>query len=434
MTEADPTATSPPTTELPQTPAAIRAVRVEVVAGPDAGACLRGAGERVVIGTHRTADLVLTDRTVSRFHLELAIDGDAVQLRDLGSRNGILLEGIELEVARLRHPTIVTIGQTELRIDLLHETVPISLSPHEQLGGLLGASPAMRAVFHRLQQEDGRDGHVLLEGERGTGKDTAAAVLHDRGPRRDGPIDVIDCAAALAVERELLGHGDRAGALERCHGGTVVLDEVGGLSRGAQRALVRALEARTVRRADGTAPADVRVIAMSRRNLRHDVNADRFAPELFELLAARRILMPPLRERPEDLPLLVSHFLSGLDARASRAAAELLAAGVIDQLRGAAWPGNVRELRAYVEAAVAAEGARPDDASGGVPLVDSSLPLREARQRWIQHFERAYVAELLARTGGNVSAAASLAGVDRVYMHRMITRAGLRGQLSRDRG
>ena len=435
MKEPDPTATSPMTTELPQAPAAVRAVRVEVVDGPDAGASLRGAGERVVIGTHRTADLVLSDRTVSRFHLELAIDGDAVQLRDLGSKNGVLLEGIELEAARLRHPTIVTIGQTELRIDLLHETVPISLSPHERLGGLAGASPVMRAVFHRLQQEDGRDGHVLLEGERGTGKDTAAAVLHERGPRRDGPIDVIDCgAAALAVERELFGHGDRAGALERCHGGTVVLDEVGGLSRGAQRALVRALEARTVRRAEGAAaaPADVRVIAMSRRNLRQDVNADRFAPELFELLAARRIRMPALRERPEDVPLLVAHFLAALGASASRAAAELLAPGVIDQLRGAAWPGNVRELRAYVEAAVAAEGAPPAD-DGGVPLVDSSLPLREARQRWIQHFERAYVAELLARTGGNVSAAATLAGVDRVYMHRMITRAGLREQLSRDR-
>jgi DNA-binding NtrC family response regulator len=432
---ADPTATSPLTTELPSAPASIRAVRVEVVAGPDAGASLRGAGERVVIGTHRTADLVLSDRTVSRFHLELAIDGDAVQLRDLGSRNGVLLEGIELEVARLRHPTIVTIGQTELRIDLLHETVPISLSPHEQLGGLLGASPAMRAVFHRLQQEDGRDGHVLLEGERGTGKDTAAAILHERGPRRDAPIDVIDCAgAALAVERELFGHGDRPGALERCHGGTIVLDEVGGLSRGAQRTLVRALESRTVRRAEGAAPvpADVRAIAMSRRNLRADVNADRFAPELFELLAARRIRMPALRERPEDIPLLVSHFLSVQGALASRAAAELLAAGVIDQLRGAAWPGNVRELRAYVESAVAAEGAPPDVAEG-VPLVDSSLPLREARQRWIQHFERAYVAELLERTGGNVSAAATLAGVDRVYMHRMVTRAGLRGQLSRDR-
>ncbi len=437
MTDAaDPTATSPPTTELPHAPAAVRAVRVEVVDGPDAGACLRGAAERVVIGTHRTADLVLTDRTVSRFHLELAIDGDAVQLRDLGSRNGVLLDGVELEVARLRHPAIVTIGQTELRIDLLHETVPISLSPHEQLGGLLGASPAMRAVFHRLQQEDGRDGHVLLEGERGTGKDTAAAVLHERGARAGGPIDAIDCgAAALAVERELFGHGDRAGALERCHGGTVVLDEVGGLSRGAQRTLVRALEARTVRRADGAAPApaDVRVIAMSRRNLRHDVNADRFAPELFELLGARRIRLPALRERPEDLPLLAAHFLAVLDARASRAAAELLAAAAIDQLRGAAWPGNVRELRAYVEAAVAVEGAPAGGDPGGPALVDASLPLREARRRWIEHFERAYVGELLARTGGNVSAAASLAGVDRVYLHRMITRTGLREQLSRDR-
>ena len=424
------------TAALPSTaPPAVRSVRIEVVTGPDAGTMLRGTSERVVIGTHKTADLVLTDRAVSRFHLELEIEGDAVHLRDLGSRNGTLLDSVELVAARLRGPAILSIGQSELRIDLLGDTVALALAPQEQFGDLRGASPVMRVAFARLHQASLRDGHVLLEGERGTGKDAAAAALHDLGPRRDAPLDVIDCGApALEVEAQLFGRGDRAGAFERCHGGTVILDDVGGLSRVTQRSVVRVLEDRTVRRPLGSAsaPADVRVIAMSRANLRVDVNAERFSPELFELIGATRIRMPPLRDHPEDIPLLVASFLSRLDATGTKAAAELQSPETLQQLRSAPWPGNVRELRSHVENRVVADGV-PDDPATTLPLVDGKLALREARQRWLQYFERTYVAELLARTNGNVSAAAALAGVDRVYMHRMVTRTGLRPTLARDR-
>lgn len=434
--DQDAFATSPATTGLPATtPPAVRSVRVEVVTGPDAGASMRGSSERIVVGSHRTADFVLKDRTVSRFHLELVIEGDAVRVRDLGSRNGTILDGVELESCRLRAPAILAIGQSELRIDLLGDTVELGLAPQEQFGDLIGASGVMRVTFARLHQAAIRDGHVLLEGERGTGKDTAADALHSAGPRRDGALDVIDCTRpALEVEAELFGRGDRAGALERCHGGTLVLDEVGNLVRGTQRTLVRALEERAVRRlhSDTTRPADVRIIAMSRRNLRVDVNADRFEPDLFELIGAARIRLPPLREHPEDIPLLVTRLLTTLEATGSRAAAQLQSPESLEQLRAAAWPGNVRELRAYVEHTVSADGTIDDDAPT-IPLVDASLPLREARQRWLQYFERTYVSELLQRTTGNVSAAASLAGVDRVYMHRMITRAGLREKLNRDR-
>ena len=431
MTDFIPTNTSTPTTALPSTAApTIRSVRVEVVSGPDAGAHLRGSSERIVVGTHKSADLVLTDKTVSRFHLELVIEGDAVHLRDLGSKNGTLLEGVELETARLRGPTILALGQSELRIDLLGDSVPLQLAPQEQFGALVGVSPAMRLVFDRLARAAELGGHILVEGERGTGKDLAASALHDHSPRKDGPLDVIDCnMPALEVEALLFGRGSHVGALERCHGGTLILDEVGNLARGTQRTLVRALEDRTVRRLDTQHPADVRILSLSRRNLRVDVNADRFAPDLYELLAASRIRLPPLRERPEDIPLLVNHFLSTLSPADARSAAQLQAPESLDQLRAAPWPGNVRELRAYIEQALTGATPTPDTQ----PLVDGNLPLREARERWVRYFERTYVADLLHRTSGNVSAAASLAGVDRVYMHRMITRAGLREQLQRDR-
>jgi DNA-binding NtrC family response regulator len=402
-------------------------VRVEVVTGPDAGVQLRGSSERLVIGTHRSADLALTDKTISRFHLELVIEGDAVHLRDLGSKNKTLLDGVELESARLRGPTILSIGQTELRIDLLGEAVPLALAPQEQFGELVGASPLMRMTFERLHQASLRATHVLVEGERGTGKDLAAAALQDVSARRDAPLDVIDCnLPALELEAHLFGRATHAGALERCHGGTLVLDEVGNLARITQRTLVRAIEERAVRRLDAPHPADVRIIALSRRNLRVDVNTDRFLPDLYELLAASRVRMPPLREHPEDIPLLVARFVG---ADASRRSAELQSAESLEQLRAAPWPGNVRELRAYVEHALAGDTANvPTEA-----LVDTNLPLRDARERWVRYFERTYVADLLERTGGNVSAAAALAGVDRVYMHRMVTRTGLRPQLSRDR-
>ena len=429
----DQTPSSPPTTSLPSPAGAIRSIHVEVVTGPDAGKELAAASERVVIGTHRTADLVLTDRTVSRFHVELVIENDAVVVRDLGSSNGTLLDGVELVHGRLRGPTIVQIGHTELRIDVQGDAIALVLAPQEQFGALVGASPVMRLAFERLEQAALRDGHVLVEGERGTGKDVAAAALHERGARRDGAFDVVDCARpALEVEAMLFGRGDRAGALERCHGGTLVLDEVGALSRGAQRQLVRVLEERCVRRRDTIAPADVRVIALSRRNLRVDVNADRFAPDLFELLAGARVRLPPLRERPEDVPLLVGSFLAAMSATASRAGVQLLAAESLDGLRASAWPGNVRELRAYVEQSVLVDGA-PFAEDTEPPLVDTSRTMRDARQHWLRYFERTYVAELLMQTNGNVSAAAVLAGVDRVYMHRMITRCGLRDVLAKAR-
>lgn len=241
-----------------------------------------------------------------------------------------------------------------------------------------------------------------------------------RSARHAGPLDVSDCTGpVLTVEDMLFGRGDRPGTLARCHGGTLVLDEVGALAKSTQRMLVRVLEDRVVRSPRGEQmPADVRIIALSRRNLRADVNADRFAPDLFEVIAATRVRLPPLRERPEDIPLLLRHFV---------APPSLLTPESIEALRAAAWPGNVRELRAYIE------DSQAHDVSE-LPLIDTSVTLRDAKQRWMRYFEREYVAQLLEQTGGNVAQAAILAGVDRVYLHRMITRCGLRGLLQARRG
>jgi two-component system, NtrC family, response regulator GlrR len=409
-------------TDLPQE---IRSVRVEVVKGVDAGMYLHGASERVVIGTDASVDMKLTDPMVSRFHVELVIEGDAVSIRDLDSRNGTMLDGVELQLGRIHAPTIITIGRTDLRIDLLGERVSIALAGQERFGALVGTSRAMREAFSRLHDAASRGCNLLIEGERGVGKDVAAAAVHDATGRGDAPIELVDCTMPVReVEKALFGDAGRSGALQRCSEGTLVLDEVAALTRVTQRRLRTALQ---------QAP-ELRTIALSRGSVRAGVNAESFLPELYEVLAPARVRLPPLREHLEDIPLLVSTFLENMHATGTQVATELLAPESIAQLRQSPWPGNVSELRTHVEQLVTAGTTSPSSLDDGPPLVDGSALMRVARRRWTGYFERRYLLELLERTHGNVSTAATLAGVERVYLHRLITKHGLRDVLMRSRG
>jgi len=343
---------------------------------------------------------------------------DAVAIRDLDSRNGTMLDGVELQAGRIHAPTIITIGRTDLRIDLLGERVAVAFTGQERFGALVGTSRAMRDVFSRLHDAATRGCNLLIEGERGTGKDAAATAVHDAGKRRDAAIELVDCTMPLReIERALFD-----GAVKRCAGGTLVLDEIMALPRVTQRRLRTALQ-----QAD-----DVRTIALSRGSLRADVNADAFLPELYEVLAPARVRLPPLREHLEDIPLLVSTFLEHMHATGTHVASELLAPESIAHLRQSPWPGNVSELRTYVEQLVTAGASAHGSVDDGPPLVDGSALMRVARRRWVDYFERRYLLDLLERTHGNVSAAATLAGVDRVYLHRLITRHGLRDRANEE--
>lgn len=427
--------TSFPTKAIPASgKPAVRAFSVDVISGPDAGLQVRSEDLRLVVGTHRSADLVLSDPTVSRFHLELSVDRDALSLRDLGSKNGTVVDSIELDSARLRGPTILALGETELRVDLLAETVELKLAPQEHFGKLVGVSQTMRQLFLLAQKAAASDAHILIEGEAGTGKDALAAELHAVSPRAEGPLDVVECSRiGMEIEAELFGRRHHPGVLERCHGGTVILHEVSALPQGTQRSLCQYIETGEVRRLGSTTgiPIDVRIIAMSRSKLWQAVNQDRFRSELFQLLSSFRLALPPLRDRPEDIPLLIAHTLDRLDARDSQAGAKLLASDSVEALRGAPWLDNVRELQSYVDRYVSADGdLEGEDEDSHPPLIDGSLPLRDARKRWVRYFERSYLRDLLKNTSGNISAAAISAGVDRVHIHRLITRCGLREELS----
>ena len=423
--------------------ALVHEIRLEVVDGPDRGARFRASGERAVVGTHPSADLVLRDPAVSRFHLELRLEDGRVVVHDLGSKNGTAIDAVAIQTAYLTGPALVTVGQTRLRFELGNQDVRIALSPHDRFGALVGRSLPMRACFALLETAATSDATVLLLGETGTGKDGAAEAIHRESARARGPFVVVDCGAipGRLLEAELFGHErgaftgatqTRAGAFEAAHGGTLFLDEVGELPVDLQPVLLRAVESRRVRRVGGSDPidVDVRIIAATNRDLKADVNRHRFRSDLYFRLAVLTVALPPLRQRPEDLPLLAEELLRDMGLLDRPAARALLEPQQLAALRAHPWPGNVRELRNHLERSVALELDAPPDAMTAapdqVPPIDVTEPIRVGRARQVRWFERRYLAQLLAAHDGNVTAAARTAGVDRIHLHRLLVKAGLR--------
>ncbi|HEY4116682.1 MAG TPA: sigma-54 dependent transcriptional regulator, partial [Byssovorax sp.] len=275
----------------------------------------------------------------------------------------------------------------------------------------------------------------------GTGKEGIATELVQRGPRADGPLVIVDCGAISPslVEGELFGHvrgaftgadRDRVGAFEAASGGTVFLDEIGELPLPIQPKLLRALEAREIRRVGETQTRkiDVRFIAATNRTLEVEVNQKRFREDLYYRLSIVTVHVPPLRDRLGDIPLLVERFVMQL---ASNQGMELFTPRVLDELVHHAWPGNVRELRNYVEGALVRQCARlrrsgtRQRVSISPAAADLDVPFKLAKDACVEAFERVYLSELIAWSGGNVSQAARRAGVDRIHLHRLLQRYGL---------
>jgi transcriptional regulator with PAS, ATPase and Fis domain len=415
-----------------------RLSRVDTGAAGDAAPFLFAA-ERMVIGADPTSDLVIADAAMSKFHCEIRITDGAAVVRDLGSRNGTLVDRVPVIEAPLRDGALLSLGRTELRFNIGTRHVEIPLSPRERFGRLIGRSLPMRAVFAVLEPAAASHATVLLQGESGTGKDLAAESIHGESPRRDGPFLVVDCGAIPAnlLETELFGFeagaftgatAQRIGAFEAAHGGTLLLDEIGELALDLQPKLLRAIERREIQRIGGTQriSVDVRIIAATNRNLKAEVNARRFRSDLYFRLAVLVVSLPPLRDRAPDLPLLVDAILDDLRPGDSVRASALRSGELLPELLRHSWPGNVRELRNYIEACLVRQDLAGAPVATEEPAIDVAQPLRVIRERWVRHVERRYLEQLLVIHGNNVSAAARAAGIDRVHLHRLLARVGLR--------
>jgi len=419
-------------------------VRLQVARGPDAGLTLDLAGQSVKVGTGDDCDLVLTDDTVSRIHCELEPVPGGMRVRDAGSTNGVFSGGVRVYDAVIPFEARLRLGDTEFAMSALDETVEREQTTRDRFGDVLGASPRMRELFADLERIAAADVTLLIEGETGTGKDLVAESVHRASARSAGPFVVFDCGAVspTLIESELFGHERGAftgaaqaheGVFEQADGGTLFLDEVGELPKDLQPKLLRVLEKRQLRRVGGTKVIgfDVRVIAATNRHLRTEVAKDQFRQDLYFRLAAAQASVPALRERMEDLPLLVGHFLS-LE-RPPRSASDI-SREVWDLLRAYRWPGNVRELRNAVQRLLVtpdralreltAAGQTPGAAAGAASSPAEVLPLRIARREANDTFERDYLAAVLAAAEGNVTRAAGLAEVSRQNIQKMLKKHG----------
>jgi DNA-binding NtrC family response regulator len=315
-------------------------------------------------------------------------------------------------------------------------------------GGLVGQSPALRAVFGAVEQLRGSDATVLISGESGTGKELVARALHACSARAGGPFVTMQCAAVPVAlfESELFGHEPgaftgavrrRRGLLEKADGGTLFLDEVADLAPGAQAKLERALSEREIVPLGGSAPIpiDIRVIAATNRDLEAMVRDGGFRQELYWRLHVVPIHLPPLRERREDVPLLVDHFLERAAERLGVRRKTMTMDAMI-LLARQPWPGNVRELQNLVErlAVMHPESdelgvdALPPEVRGAAstavpPAADSlgQVPYPDA----LLQFEREYLSRLFERTSGNITEAARLAGLSRGHLHRKARQVGV---------
>ena len=303
------------TVPIEQTGRLVRALRVEVLSGPEAGRELVSRSDSVTVGGADGNDLVLTDKTVSRFHLELRRSAGRILAIDLASTNGTRTGGALLQSgsAVVDPGTVLVLGATSLRVDD-GEIVDVGETP-ARLGDLFGDSAAMRRVMGQASRVAATDVSVLVFGESGTGKELLARAIHDASPRAAEPFVTVDCGAITPslFASELFGHergaftsADRQhiGAFERAQGGTVFLDEIGELPPELQAALLGALERRRIRRVGGKEEIaiDLRLVSATHRDLRALVNSSAFRLDLFYRDRRGHAAIPPLRERPEDIP------------------------------------------------------------------------------------------------------------------------------------
>jgi len=320
-----------------------------------------------------------------------------------------------------------------------------ALRERYRLGGIIGRSATMQELFSLIERVAGAEIPVLIRGESGTGKELVARAIHQQSGRADGPFVALNCAAVpeTLLEAEFFGYErgaftgaarPHAGRFEQAQGGILFLDEIGAMRHDLQAKLLRAIQEREVQRLGSSSPrkVDVRILAASCDDLEQAIREKRFRDDLFYRLNVVPIELPPLRDRPEDVPLLVDHFLERATQRLGREPVRL-AAGVLDRMQRYPWPGNVRELENCVERMVVlARGPRlhvedlpeavrrgPEGAGldGGF-----ELPARGVR---LDQVERHLITQALARTGGSLAPAARLLGISYKTLQYRIRKHGL---------
>ncbi|HNI60742.1 MAG TPA: sigma 54-interacting transcriptional regulator [Pseudomonadota bacterium] len=380
------------------------------------------------LGTAEDNDWVLHDSYVSQHHALLTASEDRVLVQDCGSRNGTFVNGVRLQKGELLDGGVLRLGETELWL---------ARKPQPHSMGLVGVSPQMLAVRKQIARVAPSSLPVLILGESGTGKELVAKAIHEAS-QRNGPLVPINCGALPRelIESELFGHergaftgADRKhlGCFAEAAGGTLFLDEVGELPIELQPRLLRALETQKIRPVGSTreVSVDVRIVAATHRNLPQAVADGRFRADLYYRLAGLVIDLPPLRERPTDIPLLVLHFLTEV---AVQHPGLHIDDDQIQAIMQAPWLGNVRELRMALLRAAHLHGPtlRARDIIGQQkPLPSSSDSQVQVVGRRLVDIERDVLAQVLRHSGGNQRTAALVLDVPKSSLADRLRRHGI---------
>jgi DNA-binding NtrC family response regulator/pSer/pThr/pTyr-binding forkhead associated (FHA) protein len=311
--------------------------------------------EIVTLGASEKNDIVIDDPYISSRHLKIVQREGRVQLFDLGSTNGTWVNGVKVREAELEVGCSIKMGQCEATLISEEKIQSLVAVKTDQFCGLLGSSVVMQDLYGLLQRVGPTEAPVLILGESGTGKEIVARALHSLSSRVKKPFVAINCGAISPelMESELFGHEKGAftgaerrhdGAFGQARGGTLFLDEIGELPLGLQPKLLRVLENKTYRRIGGAEElrSEVRIIAATHRDLAAAVQENRFREDLFFRLFVLPIHLPPLRERKEDIPLLVRSFLEEFSTSST---AKVLSPAAMARLMEHPYSGNVRELR-----------------------------------------------------------------------------------------
>jgi DNA-binding NtrC family response regulator len=417
--------------------------------------------DTIKIGSLDDNDVVLDSDTVAAVHAEILQEGSNYIIKDCEGTSGTYVNRVRIREAFLKPGCSIQVGGVGLTFLTMDERVEIMPSTQESFGDIVGKSVRMREIFGVLEKISPTNATVIIEGETGTGKEVVARTIHAKSARSKMPFIVFDCGAVPEnlIESELFGHEkgsftgavmSRQGLFEMAQGGTMFLDEIGELSMDLQPKLLRVLEQREIRRvgSNKSSKVDVRVVAATHRNLEQEVKAGRFREDLFYRLAVVRLILPPLRDRVEDVPLLIRHFLrtspfnrlGGEDMRVKGVSKDAM-----DALLNYKWQGNIRELLNVIERACSfADGdyinledipehisgmgvvrrRSASQAQGGsmrkINKTNLSKEFKEAKEEWVSQFEKDYILQLLQKNSMNISQASKEADIDRKYFKKLM--------------
>ena len=402
---------------------------------------LRGQG--LSIGRAEDCSLHLPDSELSRHHARVVPRGDRWQIQDWGSTNGVFVDGVQTEQQALRGGEVIRCGTTFFRF--LADGTSGSDEQYAVSAEGMVAGPSFERIRRLLDRAASSEINVLIMGETGTGKELAAAHLHQAGPRAAEALVPVNCAAIPAelFESEVFGHlkgafsgatRDNPGLIRQAHKGTLLLDEIGELPLSAQPKLLRVIQERRVQPVGSarSVAVDARVVCATNRDLGRCVRDGTFRPDLYARVAGLVIALPPLRDRREDIPLLVQHFLHKHGHGQTAVMVEAL-----EQLCCAPWPHNIRQLEAAVRRAVLLAGDGQElgpehleqDPTLDLPAAVDAEPAPRAHRPLgdaADNPQRTQLEQALRRHQGDTALAAQELGLSRSQVYRRAKQLGIK--------